>query len=535
MNDEFSAQESKDGHEGAQETADETTASLADETGGAVDNGALPTTPINQANPVLSAEDIAAEARRLHQHDKDVLHDKICENVLMHLAGFMQVTQGADLDVACYGALRGQTNDQLQALDTLLQHAGALRGNMDQLNAERVAMNSDFVTMAQNLSEVGENIQQVFAERDNLLKEADSLRAAAVRAEDARTALAAAHAAQQPSATSRLAPRFPPMPAGPYGQGAQTPRQPAFVPFGGTFTPGSAGSATSTMTMHSPAAVMIQGHTKNLQAPIMPQAVKLFVAFGRMELADGRPLRREQLINLAARMQISIRFRTLSAFCGFDPQFPLGATTPADRLILDSYVIDPSLWWFRWDDMTFLDKLAIAFPMDGANGARIGATLEELCKKIHLTFDIRNTEGARDYIGRVLIAQASAQPAASMGGSEVACIRLLLKHVHTKDDNNVGVRTMKDKLTKRFVAEGYPTSIALFLVAVDSEYQAAVTAHTVITNYGAVRIGKRAFPWDAPAGDQSGGRGRGRDARGGGRVQAGPGRIQDGGHGRGRH
>jgi hypothetical protein len=48
--------------------------------------------------------------------------------------------------------------------------------------------------------------------------------------------------------------------------------------------------------------------------------------------------------------------------------------------------------------------------MDGANGARIGATLEELCEKIHLSFDIRNTEGARDYIRRVLIAQLKPLP-----------------------------------------------------------------------------------------------------------------------------
>jgi hypothetical protein len=97
-------------------------------------------------------------------------------------------------------------------------------------------------------------------------------------------------------------------------------------------------------------------------------------------------------------------------------------------------------------------------------------TLGELCKRIHLKFDIRNTEGARDYIGAVLNAQASAQPSAAMGGSEVACIRMLLKHLHTKDDSNDGVRTMNDKLTKRFVADGYPTYIALYLVAVDSEY-----------------------------------------------------------------
>jgi hypothetical protein len=220
---------------------------------------------------------------------------------------------------------------------------------------------------------------------------------------------------------------------------------------------------------------------------------------------------------------------------GFDPAFPLGATTQADRAILDSYVLDPSQWWFIWDDRTFLDKLAVAFPIDGANGARIGATLEELCEKIHLSFDIRNTEGARDYMGRVLIAQASAQPAASMGGSEVACVRLLLKHLHVKDDTSVGVRTMKDKLTKRFTADGWPSSIALYLVAVDSEYQNAVTAHTVIGDYGVGKIGKRPRTWEPTHTDQQGGRGGGRDQPRGGGGGRGGGRFPSGGRGAGRN
>jgi hypothetical protein len=248
------------------------------------------------------------------------------------------------------------------------------------LNAERTAMHLDNTSLGQDLNEMGENTQRLLVEHAELRKEADSLRAAAVLAEEARTALAAAHAAQaqQPPGpiSHRHSHRFPPVQAAPPGTGVfYTPRQPAFVPFGHQYTPGSAGSNTSTLTLQSPPAeVMIQGHTKNLQGNFTLQSVKQFVAFGRMELADGRPLRREQLINLAACMQISIRFRTLSAFRGFDPAFPLGATTQADRLILDSYVIDPTQWWFRWNDKTFLDKLSIAFPLDGAHGARIGAT-----------------------------------------------------------------------------------------------------------------------------------------------------------------
>jgi hypothetical protein len=162
-------------------------------------------------NPRLRSPSTTPSSPQPKSPRQDLLHDKICESVVVHLNEFMQITRSSDLDVECYAALRGQTNDQLTALDTLLYHAGSLRGNMDQLNAERVAMNSDFVTMAQNLSEVGENIQQVLAERDALLQEADSFRAAAERAEDARKALAAAHAAQQPSAAARLTPRFPPM------------------------------------------------------------------------------------------------------------------------------------------------------------------------------------------------------------------------------------------------------------------------------------------------------------------------------------
>jgi hypothetical protein len=490
------------------ETEEERTARLAGENpAGARPPGGTPSTPIAQQNHVLTPAELAAEATRLARHDADVLHDQLCQSVIGHLHGFLQAAQSPELDVECYAALRGQTQGQLGALADLLQQAGGLKGQMESLEAERVAMHLDNTTLGQDLNEMGENTQRLLVEHAELRKEADSLRAAAVQAEQARTALAAAHAAQaQQPQTAPSHHRFPPMAARPPGTGVfYTPRQPAFVPFGQTFTPGSAGSNTSTLTLQSkPAAVMIQGHTKNLQGNFTPQAVKLFVVFGRMELADGRPLRREQLINLAARMQISIRFCTLSAFRGFDPAFPLGATTPADRLILDSYVIDPTRWWFRWDDKTFLDKLAIAFPLDGAHGARIGATLEELCEKIHLTFDIRNTEGARDYMGKVLIAQASAQPAASMGGSEVACVRLLLKHLLVKDDPNVGVRRMKDKLTKRFTAEGWPLSIALYLVAVDTEYQALVTAHTVINDYGVGKIGKRPFPWDAHHTDQPG-------------------------------
>jgi hypothetical protein len=74
----------------------------------------------------------------------------------VHLKGFLQVTQSPDLAVECYAALRGQTQGQLTALDTLLMHAGSLRGQVDSLEAERVAIQLDNTTLGQDLNEMGE-------------------------------------------------------------------------------------------------------------------------------------------------------------------------------------------------------------------------------------------------------------------------------------------------------------------------------------------------------------------------------------------
>jgi hypothetical protein len=129
---------------------------------------------------------------------------------------------------------------------------------MERVTAEHVALNANLQTMSADMQGIG----------------------------TVRMSLAAAHAAQQPSATSKVAARIPLHPPSSDRIGAQTPRHPVFVPFGGTFTPSTPGAGAlgaSTLTLHSPAAVMIQGHTKQLHTPITPAMVRAFVQFARME------------------------------------------------------------------------------------------------------------------------------------------------------------------------------------------------------------------------------------------------------------
>jgi hypothetical protein len=61
---------------------------------------------------------------------------------------------------------------------------------MERVSAEHIALNSDLSSMSKDLEGIGMDLQQVLAERDALQQEADSLRAAAVRAETVRTSLA---------------------------------------------------------------------------------------------------------------------------------------------------------------------------------------------------------------------------------------------------------------------------------------------------------------------------------------------------------
>ncbi|KAJ1396498.1 hypothetical protein B484DRAFT_438828, partial [Ochromonadaceae sp. CCMP2298] len=250
--------------------------------------------------------------------------------------------------------------------------------------------------------------------------------------------------------------------------------------FGAAFSPGSGMSQATTMTLPS-AAVMIQGHTKSLSVPLTSGMVRSFHVYMMQEIREGRPVRRAALITPSAEQQISIRFRSLAEQPGFDPAYPNGATRTEDMQLLDSYVADPS------------------------------------------------DCGLQRYVGAVCDAQQQAQPA--NGGSEKECVRLLHKHL-TGFHPETASQTIKDKLTKRF-AGSLPATIALYLVAVDSEYQRAVKANALANEYlgyGGGRIPKkRAFEGEPDnsggrGGGQHGGRGFARDAgRGAGRGHGGRG------------
>jgi hypothetical protein len=177
----LSGGETKDNAD-ANETKAERTARLAGkDSAGAGPPGANPSTPIAQQNNVLTEAELA-------QHDADVLHDQLCT----HLHGFMTATQSPELDTECYAALRGQTQGQLAALGDLLMQAGGLQSSMEMLNAERTAMHLDNTSLGQDMNEMADTNHRLLLEHAELRKEADSLRAAAVQAEEARTALAAA-------------------------------------------------------------------------------------------------------------------------------------------------------------------------------------------------------------------------------------------------------------------------------------------------------------------------------------------------------
>jgi hypothetical protein len=84
MNDEKSAQEQKDGHPGQQ---DEQAARLAGKPG-AIGPGGAPSTPLAPPFPPFNqgaADAAAQEALRLQKHDKDVLHDQLCQSLIVHL------------------------------------------------------------------------------------------------------------------------------------------------------------------------------------------------------------------------------------------------------------------------------------------------------------------------------------------------------------------------------------------------------------------------------------------------------------------
>jgi hypothetical protein len=244
----LSGGETKDNAGGNEIEAERTARLAGEDPAGAGPLGALPSTPIVQQNNVLTAAELA-------QHDADALHDQLCTRVLTHLHGFMTATQSPELDTECYAALRGQTQGQLAALGDLLMQAGGLHSQME--TAERTAMHLDNTSLGQDMNEMADINVRLRQEHAELRKEADSLRAAAVLAEQARIALAAAHTAQaqQPNPLAaahaagpighRHSYRFPPVNAAPPGTGVfYTPRQAAFA----GATPATGETNTSTIS-----------------------------------------------------------------------------------------------------------------------------------------------------------------------------------------------------------------------------------------------------------------------------------------------
>jgi hypothetical protein len=337
--------------------------------------------PFTQINPETD-NDPTAEQRRLHE--ADTLQQERMATLIGHLRAFRQGPEHADWDGDAYEALTRIPGLALGPLAEMIGHGAEIRTRLDHFKESQ--------------SDLQDRL-------DAATFECRRLEAAALV--EARVAAVTRARTYDPPASGGFA---------------------LHSNFGapGSGGPNSATSATSASSATSApmvTSVQIQGRTMHLADPLTSHMARAFRGWAMGEQREGRVVHLPALIALATQRTITGRFRLHSEQRAFCPEFPLGATSEADKAHVKVLAADPATWWLSWPLQTFLDALIRAFPSEREGASASIKTLEELMGDILLPVNASDFAPLSKYRGAVYTACELAAPREA--GNETNCVRAL--------------------------------------------------------------------------------------------------------------